>query len=79
MRNERICDKDWIVVRLSERQVVRNCDVCVRILQFLIKFVETGYMYYLNDLLNERYSIQEKRWTKEEARLMAINNYRNTY
>ena len=33
----------------------------------------------MDELNSIKNSIKEKRWTKEEARMMAINNERNTY
>lgn len=77
-RNKIICDSDWIVLRFSEKQVITKSEVCLEIILDLLAFIENGDVSVLSSIEKEKESIKEKRWTKEEARLMAINSYRNS-
>ena len=78
-RNQRICDCDWFVVRFSEKQVKTECDTCVNIIENLREFIKTGDIEVLDKIITQKNSITDRRWTKEEARLMALRNYRRTY
>ena len=78
-RNAVLTSKQWIVVRFSEKQIITDCSSCTRIIEQLKQFVETGDISALENVLSLKNSMQDKRWTKEESRLMALSNYRNTY
>jgi len=78
-RNKRITNRGWVVLRFSEKQIITNCDTCVEIIKDLKKFIEQCDVSILDDIGNNCKLLQEKRWTKEEARLMALRNYRRTY
>lgn len=78
-RNKRITEKNWIVIRFSEKQVMTDCDSCVRVITCLKDLVENGNYDAFIELLRIPDSFIEKRWSKEAARMMAINNYRNSY
>ena len=78
-RNKRLGDKNWIVVRFSERQIMKDCDTCVSIIQDLVSFFDRWDVSQLDRINEKCESIKDKCWTKEDARLMAINSFRNTY
>ena len=78
-RNARIAQKEWIVLRFSEKQVMTNCASCTRIIEDLIAIVENGDLQALDELTTMLSLVSDKRWTKEVARMMALENYRESY
>lgn len=70
---------DWYVIRFTEKQIMTEVDSCVSIITNFIQFVKTWELKYLQNVENYREKIKSKKWTKEEARLMAIEDYRDTY
>ena len=74
-RNRAFLNSNWIVVRFAESQIEDNFDECVVFIELLAL-----------SLISENYEIIKKlpysmpdrieRWTKEEARMMAIDNSR---
>lgn len=79
IRNERITKKGWVVVRFSEKQVMTNCSSCTQVIEHLIAVIEKGDLQALDEITSIRSSIKDKRWRKEDARMMSINNYRKSY
>lgn len=78
-RNIRITDKNWVVIRFSEKQVMTDCESCVKVITCLMDLVEKGNYEAFVEMLRIPDSFIEKRWRKEDARMMALENYRNTY
>lgn len=78
-RDSRIANRDWIVLRFSEKQIMTDCTACSKLIENLIKMVEEGSLKALDEILSIRASIEDDRWRKEDARMMAINNYRKSY
>ena len=78
-RNKRIAQKEWMVIRFSEKQIMTDCKSCTNLINKMVEVIETGNIQSLDELINIRNSLKEKRWSKEDARMMAINNERNTY
>lgn len=76
-RNERITQKEWLVIRFSESQVINKCTVCTNIIEKIKELIETGNIQLLDSINDLFESIKEKRWTKEEALMMAIEDVRN--
>ena len=75
-RNDYFLEEGWFVVRFAETQIIHHLEECVMIVQDLVQFIETGdasSLVHLRDLVNK---IRVKHCTKEEARLMAIENFR---
>lgn len=77
IRNFRLSQKEWLIVRFSEKQVIRGD--CKSIINDLLGIVHDGSFTAIEDLLRLRDLMKEKRWSKEEARMMAIQNYRKDY
>ena len=78
-RDSRIANRNWIVLRFSEKQIMTDCTACSILIENLIKMVEEGSLKALDEILSIRASIEDDRWRKEDARMMAINNYRKSY
>lgn len=76
-RNSKFYENNWFVLRFSESQIKSNINECLKIIDFLILFIQTGDCQYLNNLKNISDQIKSERWTKEEARLMRLNNSRS--
>lgn len=76
-RNNFFTSNDWFVLRFSENQIKSHLNECVKIVKALVYFIEwgdTSQLCEIEDILNE---IKESRWTKEQARMLAIDNYRD--
>lgn len=76
-RNDYFSSNNWFVLRFSENQIKNNLNECVKIVKALIHFIDwgdTSQLFEIEYLLN---SISEPRWTKEQARMLAIENFRN--
>lgn len=78
-RNARIANQDWIIIRFSEKQILTDCVSCTKLIDDIKKLVEEGNLEALNEAVSIKETIKDRRWRKEDARLMAINNYRNSY
>lgn len=78
-RNYYFQSKNWFVLRFSEEQIIKHLDICVMIILALALFITRNDPKYLEDILTLCDKYKSKRWSKEEARLMAIKNYRDTY
>lgn len=74
-RDNYFLDNNWFVIRFSEYQIKYYTNRCVRIVLLLKDLIELGDCKYdsLVDLVNK---ISMPFWTKEEARVMAIENFR---
>lgn len=74
-RDNFFLSKNWVIVRFAEEQVIKQPDSCANFIAMVIN-------YYLPN--TETISKTEKlsfikRWTKQEAEIMAFKLYRNTY
>lgn len=75
-RNNFFTSNDWFVLRFSENQIKSHLNECLKIVKALVYFIEwgdTSQLREIEDILND---IKEPRWTKEQARMLAIDNYR---
>lgn len=75
-RNNFFTSNDWFVLRFSENQIKSHLNECLKIVKALVYFTEwgdTSQLREIEDILNK---IKEPRWTKEQARMLAIDNYR---
>jgi hypothetical protein len=78
IRNRFFLERNWGVIRFAEIQVVRhpwNC--CKVIAQTIAKLTGDNSVFMLLQRLAD--VPLQKRWTRREARLMAKNNYRQSY
>lgn len=66
-------DNNWFVLRFSESQVSYVLSECIAIVQELVKFTQNGNTQHLINLTQLSKGIETLCWTKEEARLMAMN------
>lgn len=76
-RNKFFTSNDWFVLRFSENQIKNHLKECVTIVNALVHFIEWGdssQLYEIESMINE---ISEPRWSKEQARMFAIDNYRD--
>lgn len=78
-RNEIFADNGWYILRFSEEQVIVQTDKCVEIIENLVSYVRTGNFFSLQKLYNTMQLMAKPRWSKEQARLMAIRNRRELY
>lgn len=75
-RDRFFCDNNWFVVRFSEYQIINHATKCVDIILLLKELIEFGDCK--SDLLETKVSdISMSFWTKEEARVMAIEKFRD--
>lgn len=78
-RNISFQNRNWFVIRFSEEQIVNNLDSCVEFFVSVLRFVNKLDSECIKDVRSNLDKLQYKRWSKEEARLMAIRNHRDTY
>lgn len=74
-RNKYFLDNNWFVIRFSESQIKNKFYDCIKIIIQIKKMLESGYHrgICISKIAND---ISEPRWTKEEARMMAIKSSR---
>lgn len=90
-RNQFFVDNNWIVIRFSEKQIATDLNKCVMFIESVYTICNSVFnektltennknvnMIY-EELNNFAESFRDPRWTKEEARMMRINNYRDSY
>lgn len=71
-------ENQWIVIRFAEEQIVKepeNC--CYFIAEKIFEFIENdSFIKNMSTFQNPK---PIKRWTEDEARVMAINRFRTSY
>lgn len=78
IRNRFFLQRNWCVVRFAEVQVVRHpWSCCKAIAQIIARLTGDDSVFILLQRLAD--VPLQKQWTKREARLMAKNNYRQSY
>jgi len=78
IRNRFFLERNWGVVRFAEVQVVRHpWSCCKTIAQIIGRLTGDDSVFILLQRLAD--VPLQKQWTKREARLMAKNNYRQSY
>lgn len=78
-RNEIFADNGWFVLRFSEEQIITQMDNCVEIIESLVAFVSFGRYESLQRMFHLTQVISKPRWSKEQARLLALKNSREQY
>lgn len=76
-RNNYFISNDWFVLRFSENQIKHHLNDCIKIVKALMHFIEWGDTSKLYEIEETLTKISESRWTKEQARMFAIDNYRD--
>ena len=77
-RNQFFLERNWVVIRFSELQVVKYPDACCRVIARVICQI-TGDYRGLVQLGNVVDLLPHKQWTVKEATYMAKNKFRNSY
>jgi hypothetical protein len=72
-RDSVFAKNNWFVLRFTESQVNYALSECISIVQELVQFTQSGNTQHLINLTQLSRSIEVLCWTKEEARLMAMN------
>ena len=78
VRDMRLNNLGWIVVRFSEYQVCSEMDACVAYIAQLVHYLNPSKILP-KTLLRCDKPKQHKRWTEIESKLMAIDKYRQSY
>lgn len=78
-RNETFADNGWFVLRFSEEQVITQTDKCVEIIESLVSFLRYGKYESLRKMYDLTQILATPRWSKEQARLLAIKDSRELY
>jgi len=75
-RNKKFIRNRWVVIRFTEKQIIKYPKRCCRVIKDVVAKV-----FGKNNInaLDTSFLPKEKRWSKEKARNMANNEYRNSY
>lgn len=73
-RNRYFLEQNWCVVRFSEKQIIKETDNCVSLIEEIVNSIHKKSLNFSTDIVNP-----DKRWTYEEALVMIHNNIRNNY
>ncbi|MCL1472047.1 hypothetical protein [Argonema antarcticum] len=77
-RNRFFLERNWVVIRFSELQVVKYPDACCKAIARVI-FQITGDYRSLVQLQNVKNLLPHKQWKVKEAIYMAKTKFRNSY
>jgi hypothetical protein len=77
-RNRFFLERNWVVIRFSEWQVVKYPDSCCKAIARVI-FQITGDYRGLVQIQNVADLLPNKQWTVKEAIYMAKTKFRNSY
>jgi len=77
IRNQKFIENNWFVLRFTEEQINNNLTTCVCLIKELVDFILSGETIHLSNLCEISRIMTSPLWTKEEARLMSINNTRS--
>ena len=75
-RNKFFVQNDWFVLRFTENQINKHLKECTDIVKALVNFIKWGDTSQLYEIERTITQIQEPRWSKEKARMLAIENCR---
>lgn len=64
---------NWGVIRFSEKQIVETPKHCCLLIEDVLKAIKYRKDHIEHDIIEENF------WTHEEALIMKLNNYRNSY
>ncbi|WP_449420475.1 hypothetical protein [Phormidium nigroviride] len=77
-RNQFFLERNWVVIRFSELQVVKYPDACCKVIARVI-FQITGDYRGLVKLQNVKDLLPQKQWKVKEAVYMGKTKFRNSY
>lgn len=72
-RNDFFLEKNWCVIRFSERQVINQTKECIETIRSIYHNILDMNFYYTSSLK------QDPRWTYEESLILHKNKYRESY
>jgi len=72
-RNKFFLEKNWLVIRFSEKQIIQETENCIKVIENTITALQNKSDIIDTDLT------KEKKWSYEEALVMSYNNTRNEY
>ena len=78
IRDMRLNNMGWIVVRFTEYQVLSEMNACINFIALLIHKLNPAKLFP-DVLLQSTLPTNHKRWTEIESKLMAIDRYRQKY
>lgn len=76
-RNESFQNLGVFVIRFTEDQIRHSMTKCSNIVLCFQKFIETGEVSFLEEVIETSEKIKQKRWSLEKAKIMADYRYRN--
>ena len=76
-RNKYFIEHGWIVVRFSEKQIVKNPLGCISVMEEIIASIDSSYVR--NEVLLSEVINKEARWTLAESHNMINANARDKY
>ena len=77
-RNQFFLDRNWVVIRFSELQVVKYPDACCKAIAKIV-FQITGDYRSLVKLQNVKELLPHKQWKVKQAVYMSKTKFRNSY
>lgn len=77
-RDSFFLQKNWMVLRFTEKQVALNALGCCRIIANVVKLT-TGNAEYINELTNVKKIKRELFWTKKDAKKLYDDRFRESY
>ena len=78
LRNIYFTNKYWMVIRFSEKQILKEPESCCKAIASVI-FELTGCSKYLDNLKNNKPITIEKRWDRNESKELKDKNIRLNY
>lgn len=78
-RNNYFRKNDWFVIRFSEKQALKYTDECTKIITIIKNLIEKGDISQIDSYFELANKISDPRWTIEQANIMALEDYRNSY
>ena len=78
-RNNYFRENDWFVIRFSEKQALKYTDECTKIITIIKNLIEKGDISQIDSYFELANKISDPRWTIEQANIMALEDYRNSY
>ena len=77
LRNLYFIRQGWVVIRLSEEQVINNTENCIKYIASILKKITKEVIF--NSLLEDFKLEESDRWTYNQALELAQNNHRENY
>lgn len=72
-RNKFFNEINWGVIRFTERQIVETPKLCCILIEDVLKAIKKRGKFVEHNIIEESF------WTHEEALIMKLNNYRDSY